>query len=292
MELVTQVPGRLYPVGRLDVDSEGLLLLTNDGDFANRLTHPRYHVPKIYEVRVKNFMERETARKLAEGIELHDGMTAPAEMRFLDYDSNTQTTRLQITLYEGRNRQVRRMMEAVGHPVRSLVRVQFGNIKIGLLNPGTWRKLSPEEVEGLLALAKATPTPPKSKRISPIPLRRPEPAPRKPEEERSPLPERPSRRPEGKPDERPRPGSASASRPPRRPAPRPNVVNDATVRPPRPADSRPPSRPRVKGPGESEAVQPFIPPRPPRPPGKIKTPRPPKPSPPRYRRPDKRGDGT
>lgn len=165
MELVDQVQERIYPVGRLDEDSEGVLLLTNDGDFAFRLTHPRYHVPKVYVVRVKGFVERQTAIKLSNGLELDDGMTAPAKVRFIDYDVATQSTTLEITLYEGRNRQVRRMMEAVGHPVRSLQRTAIGNIKLQLLNPGTWRKLRPDEVAQLLELAKVTPTPKKEDRL-------------------------------------------------------------------------------------------------------------------------------
>jgi 23S rRNA pseudouridine2605 synthase len=161
MELVTQVKERVYPVGRLDADSEGVLLLTNDGEFANRLTHPRYHVPKRYRVRVKGFVERETAIRLRNGIELEDGKTAPADVAFVDFDSVTQASIIEITLYEGRNRQVRRMMEAVGHPVRALQRVAFGNLTLNRLNVGTYRKLTPEEVAGLLAMAQAKPTPKK-----------------------------------------------------------------------------------------------------------------------------------
>ncbi len=165
MELVDQIQERIYPVGRLDEDSEGVLLLTNDGDFAFRLTHPRYHIPKVYVVRVKGFVERQTAIKLSDGLELEDGMTAPARVRFVDYDTATQSTTIEITLYEGRNRQVRRMMEAVGHQVRSLQRTAIGNIKLNMLNPGTWRKLRPDEVAQLLELAKVTPTPKKEDRL-------------------------------------------------------------------------------------------------------------------------------
>ncbi|HLV81947.1 MAG TPA: pseudouridine synthase, partial [Chthonomonadaceae bacterium] len=159
LDLVSQVETRVYPVGRLDADSAGLLLLTNDGEFANRLTHPRYHVPRVYRVRARGFLDREAARRLQEGIELPDGMTAPAGLSFVEYDPATQCTIVDITLYEGRNRQVRRMMEAVGHPVRELTRIAFGNLRLGMLAPGTWRKLRPEEVAGLLQLAQPTPTP-------------------------------------------------------------------------------------------------------------------------------------
>jgi 23S rRNA pseudouridine2605 synthase len=169
LQLVAQLDTRVYPVGRLDADSSGLLLLTNDGDFTNRMTHPRYHVPKTYRVRVKGFMPKPAALRLAEGVELEDGRTAPAQLHFIGYDTPTDTTELEITLHEGRNRQVRRMMEAVGHPVRSLERISFGNLRLKNLNPGTWRKLRPEEVTGLLALARPTPTPKKETRRSPKP---------------------------------------------------------------------------------------------------------------------------
>ena len=164
LDLLLQVEERIYPVGRLDVDSEGMLLLTNDGEFANRLTHPRYHVPKLYQVRARGFVGREAARRLAEGVELEDGKTAPAEVRYVEYDTATQSTIIEITLYEGRNRQVRRMFDQIGHPVRQLTRIGFGTLRLQNLNPGTWRKLRPEEVDALLALAQPTATPPKSAR--------------------------------------------------------------------------------------------------------------------------------
>jgi 23S rRNA pseudouridine2605 synthase len=167
IELVSQVEERVYPVGRLDVDSAGLLLLTNDGDFANRLTHPRFHVPKVYRVRARGFVDRDAAAALIEGIDLPDGKTAPAELMFVEYDAATQCTTIDITLFEGRNRQVRRMMDAVGNPVRELTRIRFGNLGLKGLNPGTWRKLTPAEVEDLLALARPTPTPPREARRTP-----------------------------------------------------------------------------------------------------------------------------
>ena len=164
LELIDEIKTRLYPVGRLDADSDGLLLLTNDGDFALRMTHPRYHVPKIYRVRARGFVDKIAAEKLSEGIDLPDGYTAPADLKYIEYDNSTQTTVVEITMYEGRNRQVRRMFEAVGHPVRTLTRIGFGALRLGLLNPGTWRKLKPEEVDDLLRLAKPTPTPKKTER--------------------------------------------------------------------------------------------------------------------------------
>ena len=164
LDLVSQIGQRVYPVGRLDADSAGLLLLTNDGDFANRMTHPRYHVPKLYRVAARGFVDRQAAQQLMEGIELDDGKTAPALLRFVEFDKATQCTILDITLYEGRNRQVRRMMEAVGHPVRALERIGFGPLRLKGLLPGTWRKLREDEVALLLDIARWTPTPPASKR--------------------------------------------------------------------------------------------------------------------------------
>lgn len=180
LELVAQVDTRVYPVGRLDADSSGLLLLTNDGEFANRLTHPRYHVPKVYRVRARGFVDREAAARLREGVELPDGKTAPADLAFVEYDPATQTTVLDITLYEGRNRQVRRMLETVGHPVRELTRIAFGNLRLKDLAPGTWRKLRPDEVSGLLAMAQPTPTPKREARAKKTGVYRPRNAPAPP----------------------------------------------------------------------------------------------------------------
>lgn len=157
LDLVTEVSDRLFPVGRLDVDSTGVLLLTNDGEFANRLTHPRYHIARVYRVRARGFVERDAAERLRDGVELSDGRTAPAQVQFVEYDSRSDTTVLDITLFEGKNRQVRRMMAAVGHPVRELCRIAFGPIRLRGLAPGTWRKLLPAEVKSLLE-ASATPS--------------------------------------------------------------------------------------------------------------------------------------
>jgi 23S rRNA pseudouridine2605 synthase len=142
---------RLYPVGRLDSDSSGLMLLTNDGELAHRLTHPRFEVPKTYCARVANPPVRECAlRALRMGVALDDGPTAPARVRRLAPD------RLQITLHEGRNRQVRRMCEAVGHPVRSLERVGFGALRLDGLAPGGYRRLGEAELAALASAGSAT----------------------------------------------------------------------------------------------------------------------------------------
>lgn len=164
LNLVEQVDTRVYPVGRLDVDSAGLLILTNDGDFAFRLTHPRFHLSRTYRVTVRGFLERSSAQQIQAGIQLSDGITAPAELTFVGYDSTERCTTLDITLYEGRNRQVRRMMDSVGHPVRALTRISFGKLTLGRLKPGSWRNLRKEEVEDLLAQAKPTPRPRQIKR--------------------------------------------------------------------------------------------------------------------------------
>jgi 23S rRNA pseudouridine2605 synthase len=137
-------PRRLYPVGRLDVDAGGLILLTNDGELANRLTHPSYEVPKTYRVRLGSPPVREPAlRRLREGVELEDGMTAPAKVRRLSSDT------LELTIHEGRNRQIKRMCEAVGHRVMALRRTRFGPLALGDLEPGASRRLSPAEIERL-----------------------------------------------------------------------------------------------------------------------------------------------
>lgn len=138
---------RLYPVGRLDADSSGLILLTNDGELANRLTHPRYEVSKTYLARVGGGHVGESAlRTLRDGVELDDGRTAPARVRRMRRDL------IELTIHEGRNRQVRRMCETVGHPVLALERVAFGPLRLDGLAPGAHRRCSDAEVERLRAL--------------------------------------------------------------------------------------------------------------------------------------------
>ena len=146
IELVPDRGLRLYPVGRLDADSTGLILLTNDGELANLLTHPRFEVPKTYLAEVGGAAVTDrTLRRLREGLELDDGPTAPARVRRLGPRT------LELTIHEGRNRQVRRMCEAVGHPVVSLQRTAFGPLGIGGLAPGGWRLLEEAELERLRA---------------------------------------------------------------------------------------------------------------------------------------------
>ncbi len=147
VELVPAGGLRLYPVGRLDADSSGLILLTNDGELANRLTHPRYEVAKTYLARVGGGRVGEGAlRALREGVELQDGLTAPARAR------RVGAQEIELRIHEGRNRQVRRMCEAVGHPVLALQRVGFGPLRLDGIAPGAHRRLSEVEIECLRAL--------------------------------------------------------------------------------------------------------------------------------------------
>jgi 23S rRNA pseudouridine2605 synthase len=139
---------RLYPIGRLDADSSGLILLSNDGELANRLTHPRFEVPKTYRARVGGGrVARAALDALRAGVELEDGPTAPARVR------RVEDGLIELTIHEGRNRQVRRMCEAVGHPVLELVRTGFGPLSLGSLQPGEHRRLREAEVERLRALS-------------------------------------------------------------------------------------------------------------------------------------------
>jgi 23S rRNA pseudouridine2605 synthase len=140
---LVDLPERVVPVGRLDVETTGALLLTNDGPLAHRLAHPRYGVEKVYVADVEGRPSDRALRALAEGVELEDGMTAPATVRCL------APSRVELTLHEGRNRQVRRMLEAVGHPVRHLHRSTYAGLTLEGLEPGQWRELEPSEVRRL-----------------------------------------------------------------------------------------------------------------------------------------------
>lgn len=146
VELVPSEP-RVVPAGRLDADTTGALLLTNDGDLAHRLAHPRYGVPKVYEVEVEGSPSSEDLTQLRTGVALDDGPTAPAQVRVLE--RSARTSRIELTLHEGRNRQVKRMCEAVGHPVRRLHRVRYADLGVEGLDPGAWRELTRDEVAAL-----------------------------------------------------------------------------------------------------------------------------------------------
>jgi 23S rRNA pseudouridine2605 synthase len=141
---------RLFHVGRLDTDTEGLLILTNDGDFAHKLAHPSYQVPKTYIVEVSGVVGPQTLRRLRRGITLEDGPVRPTSVKIVS--SAGEKSLLKITLQEGRNRIVRRTMEAVGHPVRRLSRIGIGPVRLGNLQAGEYRELTAEELGGLLDL--------------------------------------------------------------------------------------------------------------------------------------------
>jgi 23S rRNA pseudouridine2605 synthase len=145
--LIADCPRRVFPVGRLDRRSEGLLLLTDDGELAARLLHPRRHVLKRYQVTVRGAVKNVDLKSLAAGVELEDGVTLPAGVELLDRGADK--SRFAVELYEGRNRQIRRMCEKLGYEVLRLLRTRFGTLELGKLAPGEWRELKPGEVKSL-----------------------------------------------------------------------------------------------------------------------------------------------
>ncbi len=155
MDLVPSGDRRLFPVGRLDMDSEGLLLLTDDGELAFSLTHPSRQVPKTYRVELARRVRPEHLRRIKRGIELEDGVTAPAEARVVDRTGRV----VEITILEGRKRQVRRMFASLGNEVVRLTRIAFGGVRLGDLASGAWRDLTFDEVAQLRAAAAPKPTP-------------------------------------------------------------------------------------------------------------------------------------
>lgn len=148
-ELVADIDDRIYPVGRLDRESEGMLLMTNDGAFANTVTHPKKHIYKIYRVTVRPGITEEQIIKFETGMEIDGYKTAPAEVRVVKKEEGRAV--LEIVLREGRNRQIRKMCEQLGIEVARLKRVAIGQVKLGMLQPGKWRDLTPEEVKKLTA---------------------------------------------------------------------------------------------------------------------------------------------
>jgi len=149
MELVSDIPRfeKLFPVGRLDKDAEGLLIMTNDGELAHRLTHPKWKIPKTYEVVVEGKLTEEAVKPLREGMELKDFKTQPAEVQILE--EGEEESRARITIREGKYHQVKRMFAAVGHPVKKLKRVKFGNLELGKLPVGEYRHMTQEELSQL-----------------------------------------------------------------------------------------------------------------------------------------------
>ena len=145
---------RIYPVGRLDFDSTGLLILTNDGNFTNQLIHPKYHLPKMYDVTINGLLDINTLKELEQGIVLEDGKTAPCKIKIKHKDEEKKITVFDITLWEGKNRQIRRMFEHYNFKVTKLHRFQFGGLRLGNMNAGSYRKLTSEEVTSLLELSR------------------------------------------------------------------------------------------------------------------------------------------
>jgi len=151
-DLLAGVGLRVFPVGRLDYDSEGLMLLTNQGELAQTLLHPRYHVPKTYLIKVKGVLTDEEIASLERGVQLDDGMTAPASVRKVR--KVEENSWLEVTIHEGRKHQVKRMLEAVGHPVIRLTRVRFGPLSLGDLPPGRYRYLTDREANAVRSLVR------------------------------------------------------------------------------------------------------------------------------------------
>lgn len=147
-ELVRDVGARVYPVGRLDKDSEGLLLMTNDGEFANHMTHPSKHIPKTYRVTVRPDVTEDMLTAFATGMEIDGRITAPADAHIIEKQDNRVV--MEIVLYEGRNRQIRKMCESLGLEVARLKRTSMGSLKLGMLPPGKWRELKEDEVHKLM----------------------------------------------------------------------------------------------------------------------------------------------
>lgn len=147
-ELVRDVGARVYPVGRLDKDSEGLLLMTNDGEFANNMTHPSKHIPKTYRVTVRPDVTEDMLTAFATGMEIDGRITAPADAHIIEKQDNRVV--MEIVLYEGRNRQIRKMCESLGLEVARLKRTSMGSLKLGMLPSGKWRELKEDEVHKLM----------------------------------------------------------------------------------------------------------------------------------------------
>lgn len=149
LDLINDIDERLYPVGRLDYETSGLLLLTNDGDLTYKITHPKHEIDKIYLASVKGIPSQEEIKKFERGLKIDDYITSSAKLQIIKKDSIKDYSVCKITIHEGHNRQVRKMLETIGHPVMNLKRIQLGNIKLGNLEKGEYRHLTKEEVEYL-----------------------------------------------------------------------------------------------------------------------------------------------
>lgn len=149
LELVADVSANLHTVGRLDVDTEGLIILTNDGDLTYRLTHPSHEIGKTYVATVRGKVDEDDLDRLRTGIQLEDGVTAPAKAKLLNVSPDGRRSTVELTIHEGKKRQVRRMFNAIGHRVEHLIRTKIGSISIGNLKAGEWRYLTDDEVKRL-----------------------------------------------------------------------------------------------------------------------------------------------
>ena len=172
LDVLRGVKEYIYPVGRLDYDSEGLLLLTNDGDLAARLTHPRHGVERVYEAHVAGMPDDEAVGRLRRGVHLDGQRTLPAKVTLANRGRRDKNGVLRVTIREGRNRQIRRMCESVGHPVRVLRRVQIGPLTDRRLAPGHWRELTPAEVDLLQRVSAPSARPARRLPASPTVRRR------------------------------------------------------------------------------------------------------------------------
>lgn len=150
LDLLKGVRERVFPVGRLDYETTGLLILTNDGDFTYKITHPKHEIEKTYLATIKGIPTSEEISRFERGLKIEDYITAPAKLRIIT--KNEGTCVIEVTIHEGRNRQVRKMCEAIGHPVLSLKRISLGKLTLGNLAEGDWRELTPREVKSLLSL--------------------------------------------------------------------------------------------------------------------------------------------
>lgn len=146
-ELLKDIPERVYPVGRLDYDAEGLLILTNDGELANRIHHPRYELSKLYRATVKGNIGREKTLRMNEGARLEDGFVKPDSLKIIKSEDDLSI--VEIAFHEGRNRLVKRFLEEFGHTVKKLVRISIGPVNLGVLRRGEWRNLKPQELKRL-----------------------------------------------------------------------------------------------------------------------------------------------
>lgn len=149
-----EVPERIYPVGRLDYDTSGILLLTNDGDFSQKLAHPKHEVEKVYVAKVKGVADKQTLQPLRKGVRIEGRKTAPARYNILSTDKKAETSIVELTIHEGRNHQVKNMLAAVNLPVQKLKRERYGELTLKGLQPGDYRRLHPKEIKSLLGQSK------------------------------------------------------------------------------------------------------------------------------------------